>query len=75
MDPHRLIASLDATFEAALARQEERAASKLAFSLLQERYMREVLARMGPAIVAFGRWDARSSYGRGQGLRCLRRPP
>lgn len=44
----RLIASLDASFGAAIARQEEEAASDLAFSLAQDRDMRSAAARLAP---------------------------
>jgi hypothetical protein len=44
----RLIASLDASFGAAIARQEEEAASDLAFSLAQDRDMLSAAARVAP---------------------------
>lgn len=51
MDSDKLIASLDASFDAAVAREEDVAASDLAFSLLQERPLPEVLVRRGPALI------------------------
>lgn len=44
----RLIASLDASFEAAVARAEDEAASDLAFSLSQDRELSSAAARLGP---------------------------
>lgn len=43
----RLLSSLEATFEAAVTRQEEEAASDLAFSLAQDQPLQEVLLRSG----------------------------
>ncbi len=49
MDPQRLVESLNASFEAAIAREEDRSASELAFSFMQNRPLRDVLARLGSA--------------------------
>jgi hypothetical protein len=45
---HRLLSSLEATFEAAVTRQEEEAASDLAVSLRQDQTLQETLLRSGP---------------------------
>lgn len=44
---HRLLSSLEATFQAAVTRQEEEAAFDLAFSLAQDQTLQEVLLRNG----------------------------
>lgn len=44
----RLLASLDAMFDAAVAREEDEAASDLARSLLQDLSLEETLPRLGP---------------------------
>ncbi len=46
-----LFASLDAQFEASIAREEDEAASDLAFSLRQGRRATELLCRSGPSAV------------------------
>ncbi|HEX2049322.1 MAG TPA: hypothetical protein VHJ34_01675 [Actinomycetota bacterium] len=61
----RYIATLDAAFDAAVAREEDEAASDLAFSLVQDRSLRERLARAGEAgvVVAEGRIEPVSAVG------------
>lgn len=44
----RLLASLDVAFDAAVAREEDEAASDLAYSLLEDLSLAEALPRMGP---------------------------
>ena len=57
MDPRldRLFSTLDAEFDAAIDREENEAASDLAFSLLQDRTLLEVLVD--------GAWEATTSMG------------
>lgn len=47
----RLLASLDATFDASIAREEDEAASDLAHSLLEDLSLGDVLPRVGPLTV------------------------
>jgi hypothetical protein len=48
---HRVLASLEATFDAAVAREEEEAAADLALSLSQDRSLPESLLGSGPVQV------------------------
>lgn len=54
---HHLIDSLEASFDAAIARREDEAASDLALSLLQGRALTDIAAREGA-------WDLRLGDGR-----------
>jgi hypothetical protein len=49
-----LLSSLDVTFDAAIAREEDEAAADLAFSLVQDRSLADTLARSGAASLHVG---------------------
>lgn len=61
----RYIASLDAAFDAAVAREEHEAASDLAFSLVQDRALRDRVARSNDAalVLAGGRSEPVTAVG------------
>lgn len=60
-----LLSSLGATFDAAIARAEDRAASDLAISLQQDRSLREVAMRVAVAVVVpHGRVSPVTTVGR-----------